>query len=83
LRIGDALRSAENFQELVGFAADASEKAGLLEDERPGNQGEDEKKSEDEAGNPAGLRKNFKDIADEDGGEQRDDVNPSRATEIW
>jgi hypothetical protein len=29
------------------------------------------------------LRKNFKDIADEDGGEQRDDVNPSRATEIW
>jgi hypothetical protein len=83
LGIGDPLRGAEDFQELVGFAADATEKARLLEDKRPGNQGKDEKKSEDEAGNPAGLRENFKDIADEDGGEQRDDVNPSRATEIW
>jgi hypothetical protein len=35
LRIGDAPRSAENFQKLVGFATDASEKTGFLEDERP------------------------------------------------
>jgi hypothetical protein len=68
---------------LIAFAADASEETGLLKDERPGNQGEDKKKGENEAGNPAGLRKNFEDVADVDGGERRDDVNPSRDAEIW
>ena len=83
LGIGDALRGAEDFQKLVAFATDAAEQTGLLEDERPGNQGEEKKKGENEAGNPAGLRKNFEDVADVDGGEQRDDVNPSRETKIW
>jgi hypothetical protein len=68
---------------LIAFATDASEKAGFLKNERPGNQGKDQKKGENEAGNQAGLRKNFKDIADVNGGEQRDDVNPSRDADIW
>ena len=38
LRIGDALGGAEDFQELITLAANAAEKAGLLEDERPGNE---------------------------------------------
>jgi len=82
LWIGDAFSGAENFQELVAFATDTAEKTRLLEDESPGNEREEEKKGENEAGNPASLRKNFKDIADEDGGEQRDDVNPSKRNRI-
>ncbi len=83
LGIGDAFRGAEDFQELIAFAADAAEEAGLLEDQSPGDERENEKKGEDEAGNPAGLRENFKDVADKECGEQRNDVNPSRKAEIW
>ena len=42
LRIGDALGGAEDFEELIALAADAAEHAGLLENERPGNQGGEE-----------------------------------------
>ncbi len=38
LRVGDAFGGAEDFQELIALAANAAEEAGLLEDERPGNE---------------------------------------------
>ncbi len=38
LRIGNTLGGAEDFQELITLAANAAEKAGLLENERPGNE---------------------------------------------
>jgi len=43
LRVGNAFGGAEDFQELVAFAADASEDAEFLENERPGDEGEEEK----------------------------------------
>jgi len=74
LRIGDAFRGAEDFQELVAFAADAGEEAGLLEDEGPRNQRGEEQYAENAAGDPAGLRENFKNVADVDGGEEKKNV---------
>jgi hypothetical protein len=43
LRIGDAFGGAENLEELLAFAADAPEDAELLENQRPGDEGEEEK----------------------------------------
>jgi len=77
LRIGDAFSGAENSEELVAFAADASEDAELLENERPGDQREEQKQHEDETSDPAGLREKIEDVADEDGGEQKNGVSPS------
>jgi len=77
LRIGDAFGGAEEPEELVALAADATEDAELLENERPGDQREKEKQQEDETSDPAGLRKNVEDVADEDGGEQKNGVSPS------
>ena len=82
LRIGNAFGGAEDFEELVTFAADAAEEAELLEDHRPGNQGERRRRSEDGASDPAGLRKNIKDVADEDGGEKKNWESPSGKREI-
>ena len=64
LRIGDALGGAEDFEELIALAADATEETEFLEDQRPGNQGEEEQDAENGTGDPAGLRENVKDIAD-------------------
>lgn len=50
------------------MTADAAEEAQLLEDESPGDQGEEEEDRENPTRDPAGLRKNVKDVADEDGG---------------
>ena len=83
LWISDPLGGAENLKELVALATDTAEQTGLLEDESPGNKREEQKKGQNEAGNPAGLRENFKDVADIDSGKRRDDVNPSRETEFW
>jgi hypothetical protein len=83
LWIGDPFGGAENLQELVAFATDTAEQTGLLEDESPGNKREEQKKGQNEAGNPASLRENFKDVADINSGKRRDDVNPSRETEFW
>jgi hypothetical protein len=83
LRVGEAFGGAEDFQELVAFAADATEEPGFLEDESPGKEREDEKQDQYEASNPAGLGENFEDVADETGGEQNDDVNPSVESKIW
>src|SRR5208282_5749975 len=66
LRIGDAFGGAEESEELAAFAADASKNAEFLENERPGNQREEEKHQEDGASDPAGLRKNVENVADED-----------------
>jgi hypothetical protein len=38
-----------------------------LEDKRPGDQREEEEDREDATRDPAGLRKNVKDVADDDG----------------
>jgi hypothetical protein len=48
-----------------------------LEDHGPGNQGEEKKKEQNEASDPASLCKNFKDIADVDGAEKKNWKNPS------
>jgi hypothetical protein len=77
LGVGDTFGGAEDFEELAAFAADASEDAELLENERPGDEREEEKYSEDETSDPAGLRENIEDVADENGGEQENGVSPS------
>jgi hypothetical protein len=53
LRIGYAFCGAEDFQELIAFAADAAEEAELLEDESPGDEREEQENSENDAGNQA------------------------------
>jgi hypothetical protein len=83
LRIGDAFGGPEDSEELRAFAADASKNAELLENERPGDQREEEKHQEDETCDPAGLRENIEDVADEDGGEQKNGVSPSRKQKFY
>ena len=78
LRIGDALGGAKDFEELVALAADASEEAGFLEDEGPRDEGRKKKKEENAASDPAGLRENIEDVADDDIGKQRNDVSASQ-----
>ncbi len=55
LRIGDAARGAEDSEELIALAANASEHAEFLEDHSPGDDGEKKKKREHAAGDPAGV----------------------------
>jgi hypothetical protein len=80
LRIGDAFGGTKDLEELVALATDASEKARFLENEGPGNQRCKKKKAENEASDPAGLRENIEDVADDDIGKQRDDVSSSKKT---
>jgi len=80
--VGDAFGGAENFEELVALAADASEESRLLEDEGPGNQGRKKKKAENAASDPAGLRENIEDVADDDIGKQKNDVSSSQKTNL-
>ncbi len=67
LRVGDALGGAKDFEELIALAANAAEEAGLLEDESPGDERGEEQNGEYPAGDPTGLRDDFKNIADENG----------------
>ena len=83
LWIGDAFGGPEDSEELIAFAANASEDAELLENERPGDQREEEKQQKDETSDPAGLRENVEDVADEDGGEQENGVSPSRKRKFY
>jgi len=53
-----------------------------LEDQSPGDQGEKEKNAKNGTCNPASLRKNFEDVADEIGEEQINDVSASWKTEF-
>ena len=78
LRIGDAFGSAKDFEELIALAADTSEESRFLENEGPRDQGGKKKKAENAACNPAGLRENIKDVADDDVGKQRNDVSSSQ-----
>jgi hypothetical protein len=48
-----------------------------LENEAPRNQRKEQQDAQNGAGDPAGLRKNFKDVADEIGEEQINNVRPS------
>jgi hypothetical protein len=59
---------------LIAFAADAREEAELLEDERPGKQRGEEENGEDAASDPASLRENVKDVADESGVQEKKNV---------
>ena len=77
LRIGDAFGGAKDFEELIALATDTSEEAHFLEDEGPRDQGKEKKNAQNGASDPAGLRKNVKDVADEVGEEQMNDVCPS------
>jgi hypothetical protein len=83
LWVGDAFGGAEEFEELVTLAADASKDAELLENERPGDEREEEKYSEDETSDPACLSENIEDVADENGGEQKNGVSLSGKREIY
>ena len=74
LRISDTTRGAKNAEELIAFAANASEEAEFLENHGPGDDGEHQQKQQNSAGDPAGLRKNVSDIGDEKRGEQKNDV---------
>jgi len=74
LRIGDAFRGAENLEELIALAANAAEEAGLLENERPGDERSKEKNGQDAASDQAGLRENIEDVADEDGVQEKKNV---------
>jgi hypothetical protein len=49
-----------------------------LEDQRPGNQRRKKKKNKNTASDPAGLRENIEDIADDDIGKQKNDVSSSQ-----
>jgi hypothetical protein len=74
LRIGDAFCGAEDFQELIALAANTAEEARLLKNERPGDEGREEKNAEDSASNPAGLLENIEDVADENGVQEKKNV---------
>jgi hypothetical protein len=74
LRIGDAFCGAEDFQELIALAANPAEEAALLEDKRPRDERREEKNGEDSASNPAGLRDDIKDVADENGVQEKKNV---------
>ena len=77
LGIGYSLGGPENFEELIGFTANPSEKAEFLENHCPGDQGEEQQQEQNRAGDPAGLGKNIENVADVDGGEKKNWENPS------
>jgi hypothetical protein len=56
------------------LAANAAEHAGLLENQRPGNERGEKKNAEDAASDPAGLLENIEDAADEKGVQEKKDV---------
>ena len=79
LRIGNALGGTKDFEELVALALDASEETHFLEDQGPGNQGEEQQDAQHGARDPSGLRKNVEDVANDDDRKQKDNVDPSEA----
>jgi hypothetical protein len=74
LRIGDAFCGAEDFEELIALAADAAEEATLLENQSPGDERSKQQNGEDAASDQACLRENIKDVADEDGVQEKKNV---------
>jgi len=82
LWIRNALGGAKDLEELIALAADTAKESHFLEDQSPGDQGEEEKNAENGTCNPASLRKNFEDVADEIGEEQINDVSASWKTDF-
>ena len=82
LWIRNALGGAKDLEELIALAADTAKESHFLEDQSPGDQGEKEKNAKNGTCNPASLRKNFEDVADEIGEEQINDVSASWKTDF-
>jgi hypothetical protein len=74
LGIRNASRGAENSEELVALAADASEEAEFLENHGPRDDGKHKEQQQNSAGDQAGLRKDISNISGEKRGEQKNDV---------
>lgn len=70
--VGDAFGGAEDADELVALAANAAKEAKLLENHRPGNDGEHTKKDQNAAGDPTGLSEDATEVNDQ---ENREEVN--------
>ncbi len=75
LRIGDAFRGAKDSEELVALTSDASEEAQLLEDKRPRDEREEQKKAKNAASDPSGLLKNIEDVTNVERGQQENNVS--------
>jgi hypothetical protein len=65
LGIGHAASCAKNPKKLVALPADAAEQAEFLENHSPGNDGKEEKQSQNGASNPTCLFKNAAEIGGE------------------
>ena len=76
MRIGYALGGAKDAEELVALTADTAKEAELLEDHRPGDDGENPEQDQNAAGNPARLSKDVTEIGDIDRCEQKNDATP-------
>jgi hypothetical protein len=74
LWVCNALGGAEDFQELIALPIDAPEQAGLLENKRPGDERGEEKNAEYAACDPAGLRNDIKNVANENGVQEKKNV---------
>ena len=75
LRISDAFGGAKDSEELVALAGDASEEAKLLEDKRPRDEREEQKKAKNAASDPSGLLNDVEDVTDVERGQQENNVS--------
>jgi len=82
LRVGDTFGGTKNSEELVALTTDTAEEAHFLEDEGPGNQGKEKEDAENGTRDPAGLRKNVEDVADESGEKRRNNFSPSEKANL-
>lgn len=76
LRISYAFCRAKDADELIALTADTAEKAELLENHGPGNNGENSEQDQDTASNRASLRKDVAEVGDEQRSEQENDATP-------
>ena len=76
LRIGDTARWRGSAQEIIAFAAHATEESQLLKNHAPGDDRKQKKNHENDARNPAGSFENASEVDEKDCREQKDDVSP-------
>jgi len=74
LRVRNAARGAEDAKKLIALPANAAEDSQLLENHRPGNDGEHQEERQNSARDPAGLFENLEEIGDKNRCEQKNDV---------
>ena len=74
MRVRNAARGAEYAKKLVALPANAAEDSQLLENHRPGNDGEHQEKRQNSARDPAGLFENLEKIGDKNRCEQKNDL---------